>query len=65
MAQGKVTKEDLLSIRVGQTRIFTLTEKGKLQSVATYCTNLKNEGVGEWSVRKDYETCAVSVTRVK
>ena len=65
MVQEKVTQKELEEMRVGSTRIFALTEPGKLSSVATMCTRMKNERRGEWSVRKDYESVSVSVTRVK
>ena len=65
MAQEKVTRKELEDMRVGSTRVFQLIEPTKLQSVATTCTQLKNEGRGEWTVGKDYKSCAVSVTRVK
>ena len=65
MAQNKVTRKELKDMRVGSTRIFLLTEPEKLQSVATTANQLKNEMAGEWSVRKDYEKVAVSVTRIK
>ena len=65
MVQEKVTQKELEEMRVGSTRIFALTEPGKLASVATMCTRMKNERRGEWSVRKDYESVSVSVTRVK
>ena len=65
MTQEKVTRKELEDMRVGSTRIFTLTEPGKLQAVATTCNQLKNERRGEWSVRKDYESVSVSVTRLK
>ena len=65
MAQEKVTREELIAMHIGQTRIFTLADKTKLQSTATTLTQLKNEGKGEWTHRKDYEASAISVTRVK
>jgi len=65
MEQEKVTYPELLEMHVGQTRIFTLTDKSKLYSVAACLTNLKNAGKGEWTHRKDFEACAVSVTRVR
>ncbi len=65
MAQEKVTRKELIEMHVGQTRIFSLTNPTKLQSVATILNQLKNERKGEWTHRKDYEACAVSVTRVK
>ncbi len=65
MAQEKVTREELLEMHIGQARIFTLNDKTKLQSVASTLTQLKNEGKGEWTHRKDYDAVAVSVTRIK
>jgi hypothetical protein len=65
MAQEKVTREELLAMHIGQTRIFTLIDKTKLQSVASTLTQLKNEDKGEWTHRKDYDASAVSVTRIK
>jgi hypothetical protein len=35
MAQEKVTRNELIEMHIGQTRIFTLEEPTKLQSVAT------------------------------
>lgn len=64
MAQEKVTREELLGMHIGQTRIFTLADKTKLQSVATTLTQLKKEDKGEWTHRKDYESSAISVTRL-
>ena len=65
MAQEKVTRKELTDMHIGQTRIFTLTSPTKLQSVATTLNQLKNENKGMWTHKKDYEACAVSVTRVK
>ena len=65
MAQEKVTRKELEEMRVGSTRVFQLNEPTKLQSVATTCTQLKNEKRGEWKVGKDYESVSVSVTRLK
>ena len=65
MAQEKVTRQELTDMNIGQTRIFTLIEPTKLQSVATTCNQLKNEKKGEWMIKRDYSSCSVSVTRVK
>ena len=65
MAQEKVAREELIEMHVGQTRIFSLTNPTKLQSVATTLNQLKNERKGMWTHRKDYDACAISVTRVK
>lgn len=65
MAQEKVTRKELIDMHIGQTRIFTLMEETKLQSVATTCNQLKNEKKGEWSIKRDYSACSISVTRLK
>ena len=65
MAQTHVSREDLLSMRVGSTKVFNLTDKNKLQSAASTMTALKKEGKGEWSHGKDYENVAISVKRLK
>jgi hypothetical protein len=65
MAQKKVTRKELEEMRVGSTRVFQLIEPSKLQAVASTATQMKNERKGEWTVRKDYESISVSVTRIK
>jgi hypothetical protein len=65
MAQEKVTREELLKMKIGQTCIFTLTNPTKLQSAATTCNQLKNEQKGEWSIRRDYAACSICITRTK
>jgi hypothetical protein len=65
MAQEKVSRKELTDMHIGQTRIFTLLEETKLQSVATTCNQLKNEKKGEWSIKRDYSACSISVTRIK
>ena len=65
MAQEKVTRSELLEMHIGQTRIFTLTNPTKLQSVATQCNQMKNEQKGEWTIKRDYTSCSISITRVK
>lgn len=65
MAQEMVTREELLSMRVGSTRVFELTEPGKLRSAATTCTNLKNDGLGVFKCGKDFKSMSVSITRIK
>jgi hypothetical protein len=65
MTQEKVTRKELEEMRVGSTRVFQLIEPSKLQAVASTATQMKNERKGEWTVRKDYESISVSVTRIK
>jgi hypothetical protein len=65
MAQEKVTRQELRDMHVGQTRIFTLMEPKKVTSARVTAQQMKNEKEGEWQVKPDYESCAVSITRVK
>ena len=65
MAHDKVSRKELLEMHVGQTRIFTLTNPTKLQSAATQCNQMKNEQKGEWTIKRDYTTCSISITRLK
>ena len=50
-------------MHIGQTRIFTLAQPTKLQAAATTCNQLKNEQKGEWSIKRDYQACSISITR--
>ena len=65
MAQEKVTRQELRDMHIGQTRIFTLTNPTKLQSVAVTCNQMKNEQKGEWTIKRDYSSCSISITRIK
>ena len=65
MTKNHVSREDLLKMRVGSTRVFNLEDKTKLQSAASTMTALKNAGKGEWTHGKDYENVAISVKRIK
>ena len=65
MAQEKVTRQELLDMHIGQTRIFTLLDPTKLQSAATTCNQMKNEQKGEWTIKRDYQSLSISITRVK
>ena len=65
MVQECVTREELLNMRVGSTRMFALKEPGKLRSAAATCTNLKNDGLGEFTCYKDFKSMSVSIRRIK
>jgi hypothetical protein len=52
-------------MHIGQTRIFTLMEEKKISSARVTAQQMKNEKEGEWSVKPDYDACAVSITRLK
>lgn len=65
MPQDRVSRNELLEMHVGQTRIFSLTNPTKLQSAATQCNQLKNEKKGEWTIKRDYTSCSISITRMK
>lgn len=63
--QNRVTRKELRDIRVGQTRIFTLSDKKKIQSARVQAQQLKNEEGIEFEVNADYAASAVSITRTK
>lgn len=63
MAQDKVTRQELRDMRIGQTRIFTLNDAKKVTSASVTCAQMKNEEGLEFTVKKDYETKSISITR--
>lgn len=63
--QERVTRQEMRDMRVGQTRIFTLTDKRKIMSVRVQANQLKNAEDIEFEVKADYAASSVSVTRVK
>ena len=65
MAQEKVTRQELRDMRVGQTRIITLADQKKIPSARITCLQMKQEEGLEFVFKSDYETRAVSITRVK
>lgn len=65
MAQEKVTRQELLDMHVGQTRIITLTERTKIDSARVTCQQLKKLRKGEFGIKPDYDTSSVSITRIK
>ena len=65
MEQQKVTRNELREMRLGATRIFTLTDAKKVTSARVTCNQLKQEEGLEYIVKADYSNKAVSITRVK
>lgn len=65
MEQEKVTRKELREIRLGGTRIFTLTDAKKVTSARVTCNQLKCEEGLEYIVKADYAAKSISVTRVK
>lgn len=63
--QERVTRQELRDMRVGQTRIFTLADKRKIQSARVQAQNLKNEEDMGFEVKADYASSSVSITRTK
>ena len=64
MEQEKVTRQELREMHIGQTRIITLTDPKKVTSAKVTAKQLKDEKEGEWTVKPDYDACAVSITRI-
>jgi len=62
--QETVSKEELRSIRVRQSRIFILTDKKKIKSVKVQVHDMKLENK-EYEVRTDSGASAVCITRTK
>lgn len=62
--QAKVTRQELREMHIGQTRIFHLENKKKLQSATVTCNQMKKEEGLEFRVSRDYDAVAVSITRV-
>ena len=65
MKQEKVTRQELREMRIGQTRIINLADPKKIPSARVTCTQMKQEEGFEFAFKPDYETVAVSITRVK
>jgi hypothetical protein len=64
MAQEKVTRQELRDMRIGQTRIFTLLDAKKVTSARVTCTQMKQEEGLEFTVKPDYLSKSVSITRI-
>ena len=65
MAQKKVTRQELRDMRIGQTRIITLEDPKKIPSARITCLQMKQEEGLEFTFKPDYESVAVSITRIK
>ena len=65
MVQEKVTRQELRDMRVGQTRIITLSDPKKIPSARITCLQMKQEEGLEFAFKSDFETRAVSITRLK
>ena len=65
MKQEKVTRQELREMHIGQTRIINLTDPKKITSARVTCIQMKQEEGFEFAFKPDYETVAVSITRVK
>ena len=65
MPQEKVSRNELLEMHIGQTRIINLPDGGKVESAKVTAKQMKDLKKGEWQVKPDYDACAVSITRVK
>lgn len=65
MVQDKVTRQELRDMNIGQTRIFTLSDRKKITSARVTAQQLKNEEGMEFEVRQDYEALSVCIKRTK
>ena len=64
LAGGTVSTPNPTTFNAGSVP-FTLTNPTKLQAAATTCNQLKNEQKGEWTIKRDYTSCSISITRTK
>ena len=65
MTQEKVTRGELRNMRIGQTRIFTLSDRKKVTSARVTTRQLREEEGLEFIAKPDYEACSISITRIK
>ena len=65
MEQEKVTRKELREMRLGSTRIFTLSDAKKVASARVTCIQLRQEEGLEYSYKADWTSAAISITRVK
>ncbi len=62
MKKEKVTRNDLRSMKVGQTEVFSLPEKGKIESAKATCQQLRLEKMRFKTAVKP-EEMAIVITR--
>jgi hypothetical protein len=65
MVQEKVTRQELREMHIGQTRIITMNDAKKVTSARVTCTQMKNEEGLEFTVKADYPSKSVSITRTR
>ena len=65
MVQEKVTRQELRDMHIGQTRIINLINGKKVSSARITCIQMKQEEGLEFDFKPDYESKAVSITRIK
>ena len=63
--QETVTKQELRDMRRRQSRIFTLADMRKVNSVKVTANDLKEEEGRKYEVRTDPTASAICVTRIK
>lgn len=65
MIQETVSKKELRGMRVGQSRIFTLTDKKRINSVKVQVYDVEKDEDKDFVVRTDYDASSVCITRIK
>lgn len=65
MTQEKVSRAELRQMKIGQTRIFQLTDRKKITSARVQATQLGLEEDMKFLVKTDYQSSSVSITRLK
>lgn len=63
--QEKVTRNELVDMHIGQTRIIHLAKKSKIESARQTVRQVSYEKDMEFIFKPDKEAVAVSITRIK
>lgn len=65
MIQETVSKKELRGMRVRQSRIFTLADKKRINSVKVQVYDVEKDEDKDFVVRTDYDASSVCITRIK
>lgn len=60
-----MSKKELRGMRVGQSRIFTLADKKRINSVKVQVYDVEKDEDKDFVVRTDYDASSVCITRIK
>lgn len=60
-----MSKKELRGMRVRQSRIFTLADKKRINSVKVQVYDVEKDEDKDFVVRTDYDASSVCITRIK